>query len=310
MKNIKNTIQYVQAIGIVLIAVVFAISPISARAQGEPDYGSYVTDGSTATEPSYGSYYTDNTVSEPSYGSYYTDNSSVYTPTYSTVSSGGFSGGTMYSSYAPTYYPSSSWVSSGSYSAPANNPVYAPVYVPPTSNVVSGSFSGISPVYTQPTYYQQPTTVVPNQVLAFTDTNPSLNSVYLSDVPYTGFSDYYGIILFISILVSWSAILAYMFLKRKMKATVFATAYVEASQSNDEDDSIASDFMNQIASDTSDIREVEEYARMKKVLLSTDAATTLVKIQRLGKGSAADIINSFSTNEWTAVGEKELEKYN
>ena len=144
--------------------------------------------------------------------------------------------------------------------------------------------------------------------MAYTDTNPSLSSVYLSDVPYTGLTDSLPVIIFISSIVLWSAILAYVFLKRKISSeTVFANGYVKKNKTqNKTNDSKVSAFMNQNASDSSDISKVEEYARANKVLLSSDASVKIVKLSRLGKINAAEYIKSVATGEWVAIGEKQI----
>ncbi len=149
-----------------------------------------------------------------------------------------------------------------------------------------------------------------NQVLAFTDTNPDLQSVYLSDVPYTGAGDVARVTLFILALVLWSALMAYVFLKRKYNLdlqTVLAS--VVKFEIPNTDTKIQNALSNQVTSDTSEISFIEEYARMKKVILSTDASIKLVKLQRLGTASAIAIIDKLATSEWTAVGENDLVKF-
>ncbi len=229
---------------------------------------------------------------------------------------------TGYSTYVPYYYVNGgSTVTSGSFSGGTTYVTQPTYYVQPQTPVTTGS-TVVSPVvyYTQPavtsTYVQQPTTyysepattAVPNQVQAYTDT-PNVSSVYLSDVPYTGFEDYEGIIIFISILVLWSAILAYIFLKKKInEQNSLAVAYVKnTTDANDlSNDSVASDLLSKIASDNSDIIKVEEYARTNKVLLSSDASAKLVKLSRLGQINVSDYIRSIATGEWTAIGENQI----
>ncbi len=159
-----------------------------------------------------------------------------------------------------------------------------------------------------PSYYGQPT--LSNQVLAYTDTNPNIDSVYLSDIPSTGFGDYYSIIIFISLLLSWSTILAYVFLKRKIEAQkLFANAYVDVMEAkNDKNNFATSAILNQIVSDNSDISKVEEYARINKVLLSSDASAKLVKLSRLGKINSSEYIRSIAKDEWITVGENQISK--
>ena len=64
--------------------------------------------------------------------------------------------------------------------------------------------------------------------------------------------------------------------------------------------------MNQIVSDNSDVCRVEEYARMNKVLLSSDAVIKLIKFSRLGQIKASEFIKSVATGEWIAIGENQI----
>ena len=294
MEKIINTTKYMKYIKtLVSVALLVAISPMVSFAQSYPIESDYA-DNSMEWD------YADNSMewdyADNSQSNYVYTRSEYYQPGYS-----------YYPSYSYSYPTRSNWVGVGS-SVTVIPGVQQPNYVYPTTpNYVQASFTGASPVYTQPTYVQSYVPPVQNQVLAYTDTNPSLDSVYLSDVPYTGLSDYYGLIAFMSLMISWSAILAYVFLKRKIEEkNMFASVYASTNKSEEVEGSIISNFVNQVASDKSDIREVEEYARMKKVLLSTDAATKIVKMQRLGKGSAKSTIDQFSKNDWVAVGEKDL----
>lgn len=335
MKNIKNTAKYIKTIKIVLIIMLFSIVlPLIARADEEdlgydtvtyPDYGydtvTYPDYGyDTVTYPDYGY----DTVTYPDYGydtvtypDYGYDKVTYPDYGYDTVTTIGYGYGYGYGyNYPRSYYPTgrSNWVGVGVALNPGWTIPTPPSLPTPPGNIVTPVYQPIAnPVYiptyqpqTVSVYYPQSTTY-PNQVLSYQDTNPSLDSVYLSDIPYTGLSDYYGLIVFISILLSWSATLAYMFLRRKIsEKMLFANVYSNTDRKNDMNDSINSGFVNQIVSDKSDIREVEEYAKMKKVLLSTDATSKLVRLQRLGEGNAKSIIDNLSTNEWIAVGEKNL----
>ena len=249
-------------------------------------------------------------------------------PTNGTVMSGGFTDngygyyndyyGSYGSQVTPYYYNQSSGVvTSGGFYDPGNTVMPSTHYTQPIGTLYSGNFydGGNSSYntpqqtyyYPQATYYSQPTQTMPNQVLAFTDTNPSLSSVYLSDIPNTGFSDYYGILLFISILVSWSAVLAYVFLKRKIKSqTVLVEVVINSDREKNNLHPFDSGLVKQNYSDKSDINEVEQYARMNKVLLSSDASIKLVKLARLGKINASEYIKSIAKGEWTAIGESQI----
>ena len=319
MNNIKNTTKYIQAIAIMLISAAFVL--VGPAIVSADEY----TDESPTIYTGYDGYADESSTMDTGYG--YTDESqTVYTgynndysgDTYesNTVTTGEPSYVSGYSTYYPTsyYVPTSGWtVTSGSFTAGNNYQAPATLYVPPVSTVTTGSFNGGSNpyyYYTQPTptYYTQPTTV-PNQVLAYTDTNPNpgLDSVYLSDVPYTGLNDYLPIIGFISALLIWSSVLAYMFLKRKMEGeVVFAKANAKIADLKKVSDVSTSTLMEKIEADNSDISKVEEYARLNKVLLSSDALAKIVRLSRLGRINASDYIRSVSTGEWVAIGENQI----
>ncbi|MFA6226913.1 MAG: PKD domain-containing protein [Candidatus Paceibacterota bacterium] len=55
------------------------------------------------------------------------------------------------------------------------------------------------------------------QVLAYSETNPLVSSVYLSQIPYTGAGDILKVLLFITALTLWSGLIAYSSLKRREK---------------------------------------------------------------------------------------------
>jgi hypothetical protein len=231
----------------------------------------------------------------PSGGTFYNNTYSGYGGYYAGINSGGYTASN--STYTPASYtaPSVSGASSGVYT-PGNSNYTDPSYsVPQTPNIIYGNNynSGVSLT----------SQVIPNQVLAYTDTNSSLDSVYLSDIPATGFSDYYGILMFISILISWSAILAYVFLKRKIESqTTSAIAEINKTEIGNIDNHVTSNLLNKITSDNSDIKKVEEYARINKVLLSSDASVKIVKLSRLGQINASEYIRSIAKGEWIAVG--------
>jgi len=72
----------------------------------------------------------------------------------------------------------------------------------------------VNPVYNPP--YQNPTYPVQNQVLGTVALTPMVESVYLSDVPYTGFEESFKGFLFALSLVLWSSIMAYKFTKESV----------------------------------------------------------------------------------------------
>ena len=329
MEKIINTTKYMKALKIVLIAVAFAISsPLTTLASTweiGPDSGSTwetgTTDSGSTWEigPDSGSTWEIGTNSGSTWETGTTNTNPILLRTVSSggssignttqvqsvsypviirqVTSGGYSGG--YSTYEdPTvYYVPTATVTSGSFSGGTNYYTAPTTYYVPSATVQSGSFNGASP-----TYVAAPTPTVSNQVLAYNDT--PLNAVYLSGIPATGFEDTLPAIIFISSLILWSAILAFLFLKRKIDSqTVFATAFINKSEINNKE---VSNFANQIASDNSDISKVEEYARSNKVLLSSDAGVKLVKLSRLGKINVSEYIQSIATGEWVAIGENQI----
>jgi hypothetical protein len=139
-----------------------------------------------------------------------------------------------------------------------------------------------------------------NQVLDYTSANTNTSSVYLSDVPYTGFDDVARIVLFISMLILWSAMLAYMFLKKKIGGKVFVAENISEGSEI---------IKTKINTEEAELKNIEDYARMQKILLSEDASIKIFKLSKLGKINASEIIKKMSGVDWIAVGESDLEKY-
>ncbi|MBU6370655.1 MAG: PKD domain-containing protein [Patescibacteria group bacterium] len=144
-----------------------------------------------------------------------------------------------------------------------------------------------------------------NQVLAYSAANPGLQSVYLSNIPATGIGDVATVIAFLSGLLLWSAGLAYVFMKRKQSVEPVAIAATASVKTNDPIGYVTA----QAFADAQAITEIESYARMNKVILSSDATKEIAKLARLGKANAKATIAKMASDEWTAVGEKDIEKY-
>lgn len=287
---------------------------------GSYDTAGYDTGSNYGGTETYGNGYEAGEVSYtyPDGTTYYSG--SDYAPTYYTsggytVYSGGSNSGTSYYSYPYSYGSGSTVVYSGSASGgtPSASTSYTS-YSPTT--VYSGSASGGT---SSGTTYYYPTTgstvssgtytadnSVPNQVLAYSDTkDPQLSSVYLSDVPYTGAGDVVRIISFVLSLILWSMFVTFMILRRRTKVAV-----AEAKTEIETPSEISNEsFISSLDSDSRDIALVESSARENRILLSTDAAAKLVKLERLGKAKFTDILKKASASEWTAIGEKDLEKY-
>ena len=245
------------------------------------------------------------------YGGYYPSSYYGYGTSYGMVHSGGYIAGantytapSTYTVAAPSVVTSGGYIpGSSTYTDPSN------YYVSDTTTVYSGS--GYMPAVSSipsSNYSDLGLTseIIPNQVLAYTDTNSNLDSIYLSDIPSTGFDDYYRTTLFILTLVVWSVILAYIFLIRKVQLQTVGICSLDKNESSNTGNIINSNLLEKINFDNSDINKVEEYARMKKVLLSSDALIKIVKLSRLGQINASEYIRSISTGEWIAIGEDKI----
>ncbi|MDD4803835.1 MAG: hypothetical protein PHN69_01550 [Candidatus Pacebacteria bacterium] len=148
-----------------------------------------------------------------------------------------------------------------------------------------------------------------NQVLSYVQTNPVMPlaaSVYLSDVPYTGAGDNIKIVLFATMLVLWSMFLAYYLLRKRMNS-IQEVATVESNNiKSDSSFKVQDDFIQTVELDNKALTDIEDYARMNKVILSSSATEKILKLSRLGKAKANEVIKSLSTGEWIAVGEEEI----
>ena len=148
-----------------------------------------------------------------------------------------------------------------------------------------------------------------NQVLSYVQTNPVMPlaaSVYLSDVPYTGAGDNIKIVLFATMLVLWSMFLAYYLLRKRMNS-IQEVATVDLNNiKSDSSFKVQDDFTKTVELDNKALMDIEDYARMNKIILSSSASEKILKLSRLGKAKANEVIKSLSTGEWVAVGEEEI----
>lgn len=154
-----------------------------------------------------------------------------------------------------------------------------------------------------------------NQVLGYSESKPNLSSIYLSEIPYTGAGDNLKIALFGTALALWSALVAYVIGKRRQKNEIsFSTAVAKKTEASVVADN-SSKVMNLVSDDENDIVSVENYARINKVIISKDAVTQIVKLSRLGKINASELIRNIAESkiknqeEWVTLGEKDIEKY-
>ena len=151
-----------------------------------------------------------------------------------------------------------------------------------------------------------------NQVLSYTQTTntvmPLAASVYLSDVPYTGAGDNVRIILFITTLMLWSLFISYYLLKRKNNFTQEVVVAESKKEQSNDSFKVQNDFVQTIELDNKAITDIEDYARMNKILLSSSATEKILKLSRLGRINASDLIKSLSTGEWIAVSDDNIKE--
>jgi len=142
-----------------------------------------------------------------------------------------------------------------------------------------------------------------NQVLAYTQTNPYVSSVYLSEVPYTGAGDTIKVILFTLALILWSTLIAY-FLLKKRETQIIPVAVASENVISTE-----------VHADTRAMSQIEDYARMNNIIISQGAVINLLKAKRLNDINVSETIRNIasektnSEGEWVTIGESDLEKY-
>jgi hypothetical protein len=195
------------------------------------------------------------------------------------------------------------------YGSNANMVYYTPGYKTATVTISSGGQSITRTCSTNV-----------GQVLAYTQTNnlPTLTSVYLSDIPYTGLEDKLQVLAFVSGLIGFSALIAYFFAKRKIEESLIEQIVVTSIPG------IASDVMkdkfvcDRIVTDKQAFENVEDIAMNNKTVLSSDAVGTIVKNSRINctdeKDMAIKVINACrkdknqADGEWCVIGEEDVRK--
>jgi hypothetical protein len=305
MKNINITKKYALIGQTLLVAAVLFVATPALADPIDVSYGNPIdVSYGNPIDVSYGNPI-DVSYGNPidvSYG-----NPTYTSPSYATVSSGGFSGG--FSSYVSRSYGSAPnfTVSNGGFSGGNSNLAVGNYPSAPTSPISSGGFSGgnvLNNYVPNNTYFPTQTYFPNNQVLAANDT-PNLSSVYLSDVPYTGAGDVLRVILFTLALILWSALLAYLILRKRQNGEEVFVSVTNGLEIKKDSFGIS----NQIASDSLALEDIENYARENKVLLSTSASTKLLKLERLNQINSKDLINKMPKEDWVCIGESDLEKY-
>jgi len=133
---------------------------------------------------------------------------------------------------------------------------------------------------------------------------PLVSSVYLSDIPYTGAGDNIKIVLFATALALWSMLLAYYFLKKKINSNEIVSEIV--SDSNTSSFEVNNIFEERKESENKAIQDIEDYARINKVILSSSASEKILKLSNLGKVKANEVIKGLSTGDWVAISEEDI----
>jgi hypothetical protein len=152
-----------------------------------------------------------------------------------------------------------------------------------------------------------------NQVLSYVQTSkvPLTASVLLSDIPYTGAGDLAKIISFVFGVILWSLFIAYLIWRKKStKIQKVVVSGVEISEApKDNGTKKIEVFSKNIELEKQVIESVEDYARSNRVILSSDASIAIVKLAKLGKINAPELIRKMSQSDWTSIGEKDIERY-
>jgi len=149
------------------------------------------------------------------------------------------------------------------------------------------------------------------QVLAYV--SPSLTSVYLSEVPYTGLGDIDSIWFFVMGLSLWSGGMAYFMQKRKTK---LQPQNISTTGRTSDKDEVKPTIISQNEIYESAIRTVEDYARENNAIISSDAVKSITKNCLLHNGridlATKEVIigarnaQGITSSEWIAIGEKDL----
>jgi len=149
------------------------------------------------------------------------------------------------------------------------------------------------------------------QVLAYV--SPSLTSVYLSEIPYTGLSDLGKVWFFVMGLSLWSLGMAYFLQKRKNKLQTQKIPVIGEPSYKEE---IKPTLISQNEVYSSAICAVEDCARENNAIISSEATISIAKNCLLHNGNidlaTKTIILSVReaqgtpAGEWIAIGEKDL----
>jgi len=157
-----------------------------------------------------------------------------------------------------------------------------------------------------------------SQVLAFAETNKlaTLSSVYLSEVPYTGIEDKFQLLAFLSGLIGFSALLAFLFIRRKTQEIPFEQVAIASIVT---EDAMTDKFVcDRVYNDKQAFENVEDIAINGKIIISTGAIEAVVKASRMQcideKELTQKVIDSCrrektpDKNEWCVIGEGDVRK--
>lgn len=156
-----------------------------------------------------------------------------------------------------------------------------------------------------------------SQVLAYTQTDdlPTLTSVYLSDIPYTGIEDRLQVLAFISGLMGFSALIAYLFIRRKTESVLAKNEISVSEESDPMKDKFVCD---RIISDKQAFANVEDIAMNNKIILSSDAVETIVKVSRINCIDERELTQKVISTcrkdkgkeegDWCTVGNEDVKK--
>ena len=157
-----------------------------------------------------------------------------------------------------------------------------------------------------------------SQVLAYTQTNdlPTLTSVYLSEVPYTGIEDNFQLLAFLLGLIGFSALLAYLFIRRKTQEVSFEQIAISSVATGD---AMTDKFVcDRIVSDKQVFESVEDVAMNNKAIMSLGAIESIVKASRINCLDEREMTQkaidscrkdrSLNGDEWCVIGEEDIKK--
>ncbi len=116
------------------------------------------------------------------------------------------------------------------------------------------------------------------------------------------------ILLFTTLLGSWSGLIAFTILKKKI-ATIAAVTLKPLFVQQEQKilNNLYSNFSAHVSDDVYDLQMISSFARTKNILLSDAAAKKLLKMKRLSNVNLEKAITGISSEHFQCIGENELE---